>query len=390
MKNRRVRSMISFELTEEQRQMQDMARKFAQNEIRPVAPQIDKDPEHPYPRDLMNKMAQNGFFDMFIPVEFGGIGADYLTMAIVSEELAVGDAGVTVSLLETLPVAQPIVEFGTEEQKKRFLPVLADKEEARLCSLAITEPEHGSDIATLDTTAVLDGDHYILNGAKRFITNAGVAHLYLLFAMTDREKGAKGQSAFVFTADTPGLSTGKVEDKMGHRTCQNAEVILEDARVPKENLLGKEGDGFKMMMRAFDQTRSVYSSAVAVGVGRAAYEYALQYSRERQQFGKPIFVQQAISFKLAEMASLIEASRMLVWRACWNLDQGLPATQSVSMSKFLSAEMVMKVTTEAVQVLGGYGYMRDYPVEKYMRDAKIFQIFLGTGEIQKMLISRTL
>jgi alkylation response protein AidB-like acyl-CoA dehydrogenase len=177
---------------------------------------------------------------------------------------------------------------------------------------------------------------------------------------------------------------------MGHRTCQNAEVILEDAPVPKENLLGKEGDGFKMMMRAFDQTRSVYSSAVAVGVGRAAYEYALQYSRERQQFGKPIFVQQAISFKLAEMVSLIEASRMLVWRACWNLDQGLPATQSVSMSKFLSAEMVMKVTTEAVQVLGGYGYMRDYPVEKYMRDAKIFQIFLGTGEIQKMLISRTL
>jgi len=186
--------MISFELTEEQRQMQDMAKKFAQNEIRPVAPLIDKDPEHPFPKELMNKMAQNGFFDMFIPVEFGGIGADYMTMAIVS------------SLLETLPVAQPIVEFGTEEQKKKFLPVLADKEEAKLCSLAITEPEHGSDIATLDTTAVLDGDYYILNGAKRFITNAGVAHLYLLFAMTDKAKGPKGQSAFLFTDETPGLS----------------------------------------------------------------------------------------------------------------------------------------------------------------------------------------
>ena len=382
--------MIGFELTEEQRQMQDMAKKFAQNEIRPVAPRIDKDPEHPFPRELMNKMAQNGFFDMFIHVEFGGIGADYLTMAIVSEELAVGDAGVTVSLLETIPVAQPIVDFGTEEQKKRFLPILADKEEAKLCALAVTEPEHGSDIATLDTTAVLDGEFYVLNGAKRFITNAGVSYLYLLFAMTDKAKGAKGQSAFLITGDTPGLSIGKVEDKMGHRTCQNAEVILEDARVPKENLLGKEGDGFKMMMRAFDQTRPVYSSAVAVGVGRAAYEYALQYSKERQQFGKPIFVQQAISFKLAEMATLIEASRLLVWRACWALDQGVPSTQPVSMSKFLSAEMVMKVTTEAVQVLGGYGYMRDYPVEKYMRDAKIFQIFLGTGEIQKMLISRTL
>ncbi len=382
--------MIDFELTDEQRQMQDMARKFAQKEIRPVAPRIDKDPEHPFPRELMNKMAQNGFFHMFIPVEFGGIGADYVTMAMVSEELAVGDAGVTVSLLETIPVAQPIVDFGTEEQKKRFLPILADKEEAKLCALAVTEPEHGSDIATLDTTAVLEGDHYILNGAKRFITNAGVAYLYLLFAMTDKSKGAKGQSAFLIIGDTPGLSVGKVEDKMGHRTCQNAEVILEDVRVPKENLLGKEGDGFKMMMRAFDQTRPVYSSAVAVGVGRAAYEYALQYAKERQQFGKPIYAQQAVSFKLAEMASLVEASRMLVWRACWALDKDMPATQLVSMSKFLSAEMVMKVTTEAVQVLGGYGYMRDYPVEKYMRDAKIFQIFLGTGEIQKILISRFL
>lgn len=382
--------MIDFELTEEQIQMQAMAKKFAENEIRPVAPGIDKNPEHPFPGELMNKMAQNGFFDMFIPEEYGGIGADYLTMAIVSEELAAGDAGVTVSLLESLPVAQPIIDFGTEEQKKKFLPILADKKEAKLCALALTEPGHGSDIASLDTTAVLEGDQYVLNGSKRFITNAGVSYLYLLVAMTDKGKGPKGQSAFLITDDTPGLSIGKVEDKMGHRTCQNAEVILEDARVPKENLLGKEGDGFKIIMKAFDQTRAVYSSAVAVGVARAAYDYAFQYSKEREQFGKPIFTQQAISFRLAEMATLIEAARLLVWRACWALDQGNPATKLVSMSKFFSAEMVMKVTTEAVQVLGGYGYMKDYPVEKYMRDAKIFQIFLGTGEIQRMLISRTL
>ena len=265
---------------------------------------------------------------------------------------------VSVSLLESLPVAQPIIDFGTEEQKKKFLPILADKKEAKLCALALTEPGHGSDIASLDTTAALDGDHYVLNGAKRFITNAGVSYLYLLVAMTDKAKGPKGQSAFLITDDTPGLSIGKVEDKMGHRTCQNAEVILEDARVPKENLLGKEGDGFKIIMKAFDQTRPVYSSAVAVGVARAAYEYAFQYSKEREQFGKPIFTQQAISFRLAEMATLIEAARMLVWRACWALDKGEPATKLVSMSKFFSAEMVMKVTTEAVQVLGGYGYIR--------------------------------
>lgn len=382
--------MIEFELTDEQKQIQDMTRKFAQNEIRPVAPQIDRDPVHPFPRELMNKMAQNGFFDMFIPKEYGGIGADYLTMCIVSEELGVGDAGIAVSLLESLAIVKPLVDFGTEEQKKRFLPVLADKGEAKLCGLAVTEPGHGSDIATLDTTAVLDGDYYILNGSKRFITNAGIAYLYLVFAMTDKAKGPKGQSAFLLTDDTPGLSIGKVEDKMGHRTCQNAELILEDAHVPKENLLGKEGDGFKVCMVTFDLTRPVYSGAVAVGLARAAYEYALQYSKEREQFGKPIFAQQAISFKLAEMATLIEAARLLVWRACWTLDQGAVATKYVSMSKFFSAEIVMKVTTDAVQVLGGYGYMRDYPVEKYMRDAKIFQIFLGTGEIQRILIARNL
>ena len=382
--------MIDFELTEEQIQMQDMARKFAENEIKLVAPELDKDPEHPFPRELMNKMAENGFFDMFVPEEYGGIGVNYLTMAIVSEELAVGDAGVTVSLLESLAITKPIIYFGTEQQKKRFLTFLADKKEARLCGLAVTEPEHGSDIATLDTTARLEGDFYIINGTKRFITNAGVADLYLIIAMTDKSKGPKGQSAFLMTPDTPGLSTGKVEDKMGQRTCQNAELILEDARIPKENLLGKEGDGFKISMITFDLTRPVYSGAVAVGLARAAHEYALQYSKEREQFGKPIFAQQAISFRLAEMASLIESARLLVWKACWALDQGKPATKLASMSKWFSAEMVMKVTTDALQILGGYGYMKDYPIEKYMRDAKIFQIFLGTGEIQQLLISRNL
>ncbi|MEE4351550.1 MAG: acyl-CoA dehydrogenase family protein [Desulfatiglans sp.] len=382
--------MLDFSLTQEQIQLQDMARKFALNEIRPVAVEVDRDPDHPYPKELMDKMAQNGFFDMFVPPEYGGIGSDIFTMALVSEELAFGDAGVTVAMLESLAIAKPLMDFGTEEQKRKYLPIVINKEEAKLCGLALTEPEHGSDIAVLDTTAKLEGDHYIINGAKRFITNAGVSELYLLCAMTDKSNGPKGQSVFVITADTPGLSIGKVEDKMGHRTCQNAELILEGARIPKENIVGREGDGFKITLNAFDQLRPVYSGAVAVGVARAAFDYALKYSKERIQFGKPIFAQQAISFRLADMAASIEAARMLVWEACWTVDQKKPSTKLASMSKFFSAEMVMKVTTEAVQVLGGYGYMKDYPVEKYMRDAKIFQIFLGTGEIQRMLVSRTL
>ncbi|MDY6880635.1 MAG: acyl-CoA dehydrogenase family protein, partial [Thermodesulfobacteriota bacterium] len=238
--------MLDFSLTQEQIQLQDMARKFALNEIRPVAVEVDRDPDHPYPKELMDKMAQNGFFDMFVPPEYGGIGSDIFTMALVSEELAFGDAGVTVAMLESLAIAKPLMDFGTEEQKRKYLPIVINKEEAKLCGLALTEPEHGSDIAVLDTTAKLEGDHYIINGAKRFITNAGVSELYLLCAMTDKSNGPKGQSVFVITADTPGLSIGKVEDKMGHRTCQNAELILEGARIPKENIVGREGDGFKI------------------------------------------------------------------------------------------------------------------------------------------------
>lgn len=382
--------MIGFELTEEQIQMQEMARKFAEKEIKPVAPAIDKDPQHPFPRKLMNKMAENGFFDMFIPQEYGGAGVDYLTMAIVTEELAVGDAGIAVSLLETLAVTEPVIHFGTEEQKNKYLSILSNKKEAKLCALALTEPNHGSDIAVLDTTAKLEGDFYILNGTKCFITNAGVADLYLVIAMTEKSKGPKGQTAFIVAADTPGLSIGKAEDKMGQRTCQNADVILEDARIPKEDVIGKVGDGFEIFQKSSDWVRPIYTGAVALGVMRAAFSYALQYSKERIQFSKPIFTQQAVSFKLAEMATTIEAARLLVWQACWVVNQRKPSTKLSSMAKFFAAEAAMKVTTEAVQVLGGYGYMKDYPVEKYMRDAKIFQIFLGTGEMMRILISRNL
>ena len=380
--------MISFELTEEQIQMQNMARKFAEKEVRPVAVEIDKAPGHPYPQELMNKAAEIGFIGMYIPEKYGGMGLDWLTMAIVSEELAAGDAGFTVSILEAIAVVRPLMDFGTEAQKEKYLTILADRKEAKLGTAAITEPGHGSDIVTLDTTAVLDGDSYIINGTKRFITNAGVAAVCVVFAMTDKSKKSRGQSVFIMPCDTPGLSIGKVEDKMGQRTARNAEVILEDVRIPKESMIGNEGDGYTIVQSTFDQVRAVYSGAVAVGIARAAFEYALKYSKEREQFGKPIFANQAISFRLAEMATSIEAARMLVWEACWNLDHGKPGTKLACMSKYYSAEVAMKVTIDAVQTLGGYGYMKDYPVEKYMRDAKVCQIMLGTGEIQRMLVSR--
>jgi alkylation response protein AidB-like acyl-CoA dehydrogenase len=386
----RGEKMIGFEFNEEQIQLRDMARKFAEQEIRPVAVELDKDPRHPFPRELFNKMAENGFFGMFIPEEYGGSGLDLMTMAIVSEELGAGDAGVSVALLEGFFVTVPIAIYGTEEQKKNYLVFLADKKQARLGTACITEPEHGSDIAVMDSTAKLDGDSYVVNGTKRFITNAGVAEVYLVFAMTDKSKKAHGMSAFILTPDTPGMSIGKVEDKMGQRLAQNAEVIFEDALVPKENILGKEGDGFKIVQNIFEMGRAIYSGAVAVGVARAAFEYALQYSKVREQFGKPIFSNQAISFRLAEMATLIESARLLVWEACWLVDNNRPATKLACMAKYHSAEVVMKVTTDAVQTLGGYGYMKDYPVEKYMRDAKVFQIMLGTGEIQRLVISRNL
>ena len=382
--------MIDFTLTEDQIQMQDMARKFAVNEIRPVAVEYDKDPNHPFPRDLMDKMAQNGFFGMYIPVEYGGSGVDFMTMAIVSEELGFGDAGVTVSLLEGFAAALPISIYGTDEQKKKYLTFMADNKKARLGTACITEPGHGSDIATLDTTAKLDGDSYTLNGTKRFITNGGVADVYLVFASTDKSKKAHGQSAFIATSDTPGLSIGKIEDKMGQRLARNSEVIFEDAKIPKGDLLGKEGEGFKIVQHIFEIGRAIYCGAVSIGVSRAAFEYALQYSKEREQFGRPIFANQAISFRLAEMATLIESARYLVWKACWFVDNKEPATKLACMSKYHSAEVAMKVTTDAVQTLGGYGYMKDYPVEKYMRDAKVFQIMLGTGEIQRLVISRLL
>lgn len=389
--------MIDFQLTEEQEQMRQLAHRFAEREIRPVAAEYDESEEMPW--SVMEKAAQIGLTSFQYPEEYGGGGViSALTACLVVEELAWGCLGIATAIVGAGLAAVPIMLAGNEEQKARYLPWFCDDDPpprrggqggVRLGSFALTEPEAGSDVASIRTTAVRQGDHYVLNGQKRFITHGGIADLYVIFATVDRSLGHQGITAFIVEGDAPGLSAGKKEEKMGMRACHTGDVILEDVRVPVENRLGEEGEGFYIAMQAFEHTRPTVA-ACAVGVARAAYEYALQYAQERVQFGKPIIAKQAIRFMLADMATEIDAARLLAWRAAWRVDQGLPCNIQASMAKVYAADMAMRVTTDAVQVLGGYGYMREYPVEKWMRDAKILQIVEGTSQIQKVVISQML
>lgn len=380
--------MIDFQLTEEQEQMRQLAHRFAEREIRPVAAEYDESEETPWP--VIQKAAQVGLTSYQYPDEYGGGGVtSVLTACLVVEELAWGCLGIATAIVGAGLAAVPITIAGTAEQKARYLPWFCDPEQVRLGAFAVTEPEAGSDAAALHTTAVRQGDHYVLNGQKRFITHGGIADLYAIFATVDPSLGHRGITAFLVEGDTPGLSAGKKEKKMGMRACHTGDVILEDVRVPVENRLGEEGQGFYIAMKAFEHTRPVVA-ACAVGVARAAYEYAFGYAQERVQFGKPIVAKQAIRFILADMATEIDAARLLTWRAAWRADQGLPCNVQVSMAKAYAADIGMRVTTDAVQVLGGYGYMREYPVEKWMRDAKVLQIVEGTSQIQKVVISQML
>jgi len=389
--------VIDFQLTEEQEQMRQLAHRFAEREIRPVAAEYDESEEMPW--SVMEKAAQIGLTSFQYPEEYGGGGViSALTACLVVEELAWGCLGIATAIVGAGLAAVPIMLAGNEEQKARYLPWFCDDDPpprrggqggVRLGSFALTEPEAGSDVASIRTTAVRQGDHYVLNGQKRFITHGGIADLYVIFATVDRSLGHQGITAFIVEGDAPGLSAGKKEEKMGMRACHTGDVILEDVRVPVENRLGEEGEGFYIAMQAFEHTRPTVA-ACAVGVARAAYEYALQYAQERVQFGKPIIAKQAIRFMLADMATEIDAARLLAWRAAWRVDQGLPCNIQASMAKVYAADMAMRVTTDAVQVLGGYGYMREYPVEKWMRDAKILQIVEGTSQIQKVVISQML
>lgn len=375
--------MIDFSLTEEQKALQETAREFATKEMKPNAARYDKGEE--FPEDVMKKAFEVGFLTCTIPKEYGGGGLSDLETVIISEELAAGCAGMYTTMMVNALAYTPIILFGTDEQKKKFLTPQTEK--MSFAAFCLTEREAGSDAGSLKTKAEKVGDEYIINGSKCFISNGGIASLYVVFANTDPEKGARGLSAFIVTRETPGLTIGKVEDKMGHRASNTVELFFDDLRIPAENLLGKEGVGFIIAMKTLDSTRAPVGSA-GVGVARAALEYVIDYAKTRVQFGKPIALFQNTAFKIAQMATEINAARYLVWHAAWLIDKGQPHGKESAMAKLYGSDVAMKTTTEALQLFGGYGYMKDYPMEKLMRDAKLLQIYEGTNEIQRLIISR--
>ncbi|EJQ42009.1 acyl-CoA dehydrogenase [Bacillus wiedmannii] len=377
---------MHFKLSEEHEMIRKMVRDFAKNEVAPTA--AERDEEERFDRALFDQMAEFGLTGIPWPEEYGGIGSDYLAYVIAIEELSrvCASTGVTLSAHTSL-AGWPIFKFGTEEQKQKFLRPMA--EGTKIGAYGLTEPSSGSDAGGMRTTAKRDGDHYILNGSKIFITNGGIADIYVVFALTDPESKQRGTSAFIVESDTPGFSVGKKESKLGIRSSPTTEIMFEDCRIPVENLLGEEGQGFKVAMQTLDGGRNGIA-AQAVGIAQGALDASVDYARERHQFGKPIAAQQGIGFKLADMATDVEAARLLTYQAAWLESEGLPYGKESAMSKVFAGDTAMKVTTEAVQVFGGYGYTKDYPVERYMRDAKITQIYEGTQEIQRLVISRML
>ena len=381
--------MIGFDLTEEQRNMQEMAHEFAEKEMRPVAHDYDEKEEFPWP--ILRKAQDVGLLTYALPEEYGGAGVtSHVTDCIVQEELFWGCAGMGTSMGGIMLGALPILLAGNDAQKKKYLTMLTQKKKdgsPMLGAYALTEPEAGSDAASIRTSAKKVAGGYVLNGSKHFITNGGIADVYTVFATRDPSLGADGIDAFIVEGAFAGVKPGKKEKKMGIRASHTAQVHFEDVFVPEENRLGQEGDGFVIAMQTFDHSRPVVAAG-AVGVARAAFDFALAYSQERKQFGRPIAKQQAIQFMLADMATEIQAARLLCWNAAWLLDQEEPNTKESSMAKAYAADMAMKVTTDAVQIVGGMGYMRDYPVEKFMRDAKIMQIYEGTSQIQRLVLAR--
>lgn len=374
---------MNFKLTEEHEMIRKMVRDFALNEVAPTA--AERDEEERFDMDIFKKMAELGLTGIPWPEEYGGIGSDYLAYCIAIEELSrvCASTGVTLSAHTSL-AGWPVYKFGTEEQKQKYLRPMAQGE--KIGAYGLTEPGSGSDAGGMRTNAKRVGDNYVLNGSKIFITNGGIADIYVVFAVTD-PTSKKGTSAFIVESTFPGFSVGKKEQKLGIRSSPTTEIIFEDCIVPKENLLGEEGDGFKIAMMTLDGGRNGIA-AQAVGIAQGALDAAVDYSKERVQFGKPIAAQQGIGFKLADMATGVEAARLLTYQAAWLESEGLPYGKESAMSKLFAGDTAMKVTIEAVQVFGGYGYTKDYPVERYMRDAKITQIYEGTQEIQKLVISR--
>jgi acyl-CoA dehydrogenase len=376
---------LSFQLTEEQRALRELTHEFAEKEIRPRAADYDEHQTHP--ADVVAKAHELGLMNIHIPAEFGGPELGLLEGALIGEELCWGCSGMGSAIAAAGLGVGPVILAGTDAQKRRWLPPLA--REPILCSFALTEPDAGSDVARLKTTAVRKGGDYVLNGSKTFITNAGHADWAVVFAKTEPEQGNRGISAFIVPMQTPGVTIEQHLDKMGQRATDTSAFSLTDAVVPAENRLGEEGDGFKIAMQTLDSTRPGTASG-AVGVARAAYEHAKEYALQRCTFDQPIAMHQGVNFLIADMATKIEASRLLTWQAAWMLDNGWgrKATLYSSMAKRFAADTAMEVTTDAVQIFGGYGYMKEYPVEKLMRDAKLYQIYEGTSQIQRLVIAK--
>jgi butyryl-CoA dehydrogenase len=377
---------LDFTLTSQQKLFQKTIHEFCEKEIKPLAKKIDQDEYFSW--ELYKKMGKMGFMGMTVPKKYGGSGIDRVSYMIALEEISrvCGSTGITVEAHNSLGVGH-IFEKGTEAQRKKYLPNLLNGK--AIAAWALTEPNAGSDAASLQTTAVLDGDEWVLNGTKQFITSGDIAEVVTVMAKTDKTKGAKGISAFIVEKDTPGFKAGQLEDKLGLRGSRTAELILEDCRVPKENLLGEKDMGFVGAMNILDRGRTAIG-AMSVGIARGALEESIEYAKQREQFGKPIGKNQAIQWMIADMATEIDAARLLVYRAAYLEDKNVPFSIEASMAKLFGSEIAMRATRNAIQIHGGYGYMRDRPLERFYRDVKLCQIGEGTSEVQRMIIAKRL
>jgi len=377
--------MIGFGLTEEQQQILDLAKDFAKNEIRPVAEHYDQTAEYPWP--VIRKAHELGLLNIHIEPEHGGLGLGALDGALVAEALAWGCTGIGTAMEANGLALQPVILGASEQLKQKYVAPMT--EAPIMAAYAVTEPGAGSDVAGMRTRAVRQGDKWILNGSKMWITNAGVADWYFVVAYTDPDKKHRGMSAFIVERGWDGVEVGKKEMNLGQRCSDTRGLTFTDVEIPAENLVGTQGDGWILAMKAFDHTRPQVAAA-AVGLAQAAMEHAIAYSQERKTFGKPIAAHQSIQFMIAEMARDIEAARLLVWRAAWEIDEGRRNTYYASIAKAFAADSAHRIASDAVQIFGGYGYSQEYPVEKLLRDSKIFQIYEGTSQIQRMIIAREL
>jgi alkylation response protein AidB-like acyl-CoA dehydrogenase len=377
---------MSYLFTEEQKMIKDLARQIADEKIRPVAAEYDEKEEFPWP--ILKVIAESDLSGIYIEEQYGGTGGGVTELCIATEEFSKACGGIAVSYAASALGAYPIILYGNEEQKKKYLPKIASGKQ--LAAFGLTEAGAGSDAGAVSTTAKKEGDFYILNGVKQWITNGGEADIYTVIAMTDKTKGSRGASAFIVEKGTPGFEFGKKEKKLGIRSSATRELVFTDCKIPKENLIGKEGLGFIVAMKTFDKSRPGIG-AQAVGIAQGALDHAVRYAKDRVQFNKPVSSFQGVQFMLADMGTQVEAARCLVYYTAGLIDSGAKEISKLSaMAKLYASDVAMKVTTDAVQIFGGYGYMRDYPVEKYMRDAKITQIYEGTNQIQRGVIASEL